>query len=104
MDNNNYFANRKTVRKYKKENVSDEVVIQMLSEASHAPTTGNMQLYSVITTRSDENKTKLAPAHFNQPSVMGCEVVLTFCADFNRFVKWCEVSNANPGYDSFQSW
>lgn len=103
MDDKNYFFNRKTVRKYKKENVPDDVIAQMLSEASHAPTTGNMQLYSVITTRSSENKAKLAPAHFNQPSVMGCDVVLTFCADFNRFVKWCEVSDANPGYDNFQS-
>lgn len=103
MDDKNYFFYRKTVRKYKKENVPDDVIAQMLSEASHAPTTGNMQLYSVITTRSSENKAKLAPAHFNQPSVMGCDVVLTFCADFNRFVKWCEVSDANPGYDNFQS-
>ena len=29
--------------------------------------------------------------------------MLTFCADFNRFVKWCEVSDAVPGYDNFQS-
>lgn len=103
MNDKNYFVSRRTIRKYKKENISDEVISQMLLEASHAPTTGNMQLYSVIITRSDENKAKLAPAHFNQPSVMGCDVVLTFCADFNRFVKWCEVSDANPGYDNFQS-
>ena len=75
----------------------------MLTEASHAPTTGNMQLYSVVTTRSQEGKEKLSPAHFNQPSVKGCDVVLTFCADFNRFVHWCEVSGAIPGYDNFQS-
>lgn len=103
MNDKNYFVSRRTIRKYKKVNVPEEVVSQMLLEASHAPTTGNMQLYSVITTRSDENKAKLAPAHFNQPSVMGCDVVLTFCADFNRFVKWCNVSDANPGYDNFQS-
>ena len=75
----------------------------MLTEASHAPTTGNMQLYSVVTTRTQEGKEKLAPFHFNQPSVKGCNVVLTFCADFNRFVKWCNASNAEPGYDNFQS-
>ncbi len=103
MNKESYFLNRKTIRKYKKENISDDVISQMLSEASHAPTTGNMQLYSVIITRSDVNKAKLAPAHFNQPSVVGCDVVLTFCADFNRFVKWCNISDAKPGYDNFQS-
>lgn len=30
-------------------------------------------------------------------------MVLTFCADFNRFIKWCEASGAKPGYDNFQS-
>ncbi len=103
MNEENFFLNRRTIRQYKKDIISDDVVSRMLIEASHAPTTGNMQLYSVITTRSEEGKLKLAPAHFNQPSVVGCDVVLTFCADFNRFVKWCEVSEAIPGYDNFQS-
>ena len=99
----NYFVNRRTVRRYTNEAISDEIVAQMLVEASHAPTTGNMQLYSVVTTRTEEGKAKLAPFHFNQPSVRGGNVVLTFCADFNRFVKWCNASNAEPGYDNFQS-
>ena len=30
-------------------------------------------------------------------------VVLTFCADFNRFNKWCILRNAEPGYDNFLS-
>jgi hypothetical protein len=30
-------------------------------------------------------------------------VVLTFCADFNRFNKWCNQRNAEPGYDNFLS-
>ena len=103
METKNYFLNRKTIRKYTNDIISDEIVEEMLSEAAHAPTTGNMQLYSVVTTRTQDGKEKLAPAHFNQPSVVGCDVVLTFCADFNRFVKWCEARDANPGYDNFQS-
>ncbi len=103
MDDQKYFSNRRTIRKYKNENIPDKVISQMLTDASHAPTTGNMQLYSVVVTRSDEKKARLAPAHFNQSIVIGCDVVLTFCADFNRFVKWCDVSDAKPGYDNFQS-
>lgn len=99
----NYYASRRTIRKYSSQQVSDKQIADMLEAASHAPTTGNMQLYSVIVTRSEEQKKALAPCHFNQPSVMGASVVLTFCADFNRFVKWCEASDAVPGYDNFQS-
>jgi len=62
-----------------------------------------MQLYSVVVTRSAEGKAALAPAHFNQPMVMDAPVVLTVCADFNRFTRWCELSDADPGYDNFLS-
>jgi hypothetical protein len=48
-------------------------------------------------------KLKLAPAHFNQPMVTAAPVVLTFCADFNRFNKWCRQRGAEPGYDNFLS-
>ena len=64
---------------------------------------GNMQLYSVVVTRDAEMKSRLAPAHFNQPMVTSAPVVLTFCADFNRFSKWCEQRKAVPGYDNFIS-
>ncbi len=64
---------------------------------------GNLQLYSVVVTRSKEMKEKLAPAHFNQPMVTGAPVVLTFCADFRRTTLWAENRNADPGYDNFLS-
>lgn len=48
-------------------------------------------------------KTKLAAQHFNQPASTGCDVILTICADFNRFTRWCELSGAKPGYDNFHS-
>ena len=78
-------------------------MIRALLEASiHAPNTGNMQLYSVIITTDDETLAQLAPCHFNQPASKAPALV-TFCADFNRFNHWCEVSGATPGYDNLQS-
>lgn len=103
MEYKDYFLNRRTVRRYTDKQVDDSLLNELLQAASHAPTTGNMQLYSVVVTRSDEMKKKLAPAHFNQPSVVGCSVLLTFCADYRRFIHWCKVGNAEPGYNNFQS-
>ena len=94
---------RRTIRKYSDKDVSEELLGQLLSQAARTQTMGNLQLYSVVVTRSKEGKEKLAPAHFNQPTVTHAPVVLTFCADFNRFVKWCELNHAQPGYDNFQS-
>lgn len=61
---------------------------------------GNLQLYSMVVTRSEELKAKLAPAHFNQPMVTGAPVVLTFCADYRRTTLWAEQRQATPGYDN----
>lgn len=79
------------------------MIDNIIELAAHAPTTGNMQLYSVIVTRDREILEKLYPAHFNQPAATGAPALLTFCADFNRFSKWCKISGAEPGYDNFQS-
>lgn len=103
MDTMQLLRNRRTIRSYSDKPVSDELLNELLEAAFRAPTTGGMQLYSVIVTRDDEMKKKLSPMHFNQPTVTSAQVVLTFCADYNRFVKWCEASNATPGYDNFIS-
>ena len=92
--------NRRTIRKYKQEDIPVELLNQLFEEAFRASTMGNMQLYSVVVTRDPEMKAKLAPAHFNQPMVTTAPVVLTFCADFNRFSKWCRCRKAEPGYDN----
>ena len=75
----------------------------LLEKAERTPTMGNLQLYSVVITRNEEKKAQLAPAHFNQPMVMGAPVVLTFCADFRRTTLWAENRKAMPGYDNFLS-
>lgn len=61
--------NRRTIRKYSNRDISDELLNELLEISFRAPTTGNMQVYSVVITRDTDNKKKLAPAHFNQPTV-----------------------------------
>ena len=95
--------NRRTIRKYKQQDVPANLINNLLEESFRASTMGNMQLYSVVITRSQEMKQKLAPAHFWQPMVTNAPVVLTFCADFNRFSKWCMQRKAEPGYDNLMS-
>ncbi len=99
----NTILNHKSIRKYKDKAISDEILNEILNAASRASTTGNMQVYSIIVTKDEAIKEQLWEAHFKQDMVKQAPVVLTFCADFNRFNKWCEISNAKPGYDNFLS-
>lgn len=96
-------STRRSIRKYSDKEVSDVLLNRLLTEAARTQTMGNMQLYSVVVTRSDEMKARLAPAHFNQPMVTEAPVVLTVCADFNRASEWCRRRKAVPGYDNFLS-
>ena len=96
-------STRRTIRQYSTREVSHELLGRLMTEASRTQTMGNLQLYSVVVTRSAELKARLAPAHFNQPMVTSAPVVLTICADFNRTSFWAKCRKAEPGYDNFLS-
>ncbi len=99
----NAITQHRSIRKYSQKQVSEELLNQVLYAGTRASTTGNMQVYSMVVTRDAGVKAQLAPSHFNQPMVKEAPVVITFCADFNRFNKWCLQRDAEPGYDNFLS-
>jgi nitroreductase len=96
-------VNRRSIRKYSSKPVEKKLLDEILNKGCRASTTGNMQVYSIIVTRDINKKIELAPLHFNQKMVTEAPVVLTFCADFNRFSRWCRARKAEPGYDNFLS-
>ena len=99
----NFLNQRRTIRKYTNEPIDKDLMNHLLEAACRASNTGNMQAYSIVVTTDEKIRKELAPTHFNQAMTTQAPAVLTFCADFNRFTKWCEQRNADPGYDNFQS-
>ncbi len=95
--------NHRSIRKYKSDPIEDIVLEEILAAGTRASTTGNMQVYSMVVTRDRKLKEQLWEAHFKQDMVLQAPVVVTFCADFNRFNKWCRQRKAEPGYDNFLS-
>lgn len=107
MENNlnmDFFMNRATVRRFDSKPVDPAVIKALVEAAAHAPNTGNMQLYSVVVTTSEEGLKRLAPLHFNQPAATGAPVLLTVCADIRRFGEWCEAREAHSGLENFGGW
>ena len=95
--------NHRSIRRYSDKPVDDATLNTILEAGAMASNTGNMQLYSVIVTRNAETKKALAPAHFNQPMIENAPVVLTLCADVNRFTLWCQQRNADAGFYNLES-
>ena len=93
--------NHKSIRKYKKKSIKDEILNKILQAGIRASNTGSMQAYSIIVTKNAKIRGQLWEQHFKQDMVKQAPVVLTFCADLNRFNKWCNQRNADPGYDNF---
>ena len=98
-----YFSQRSSIREYDNKSIPESLIRDIIERAMRAPTCGNMQLYSVIITRDPNKKAKLSEQHFNQPAATNSDLILTICADFNRFSRWCEISGATPGYSNFHS-
>lgn len=95
--------NRRSIRKYTDQDISESLLNELFEIAMRASNTGNMQLYSVVVTRDQASKEKQSPFHFNQKMIVEAPVVLTFCADANRFVKWARQRKAEPGFDNLQT-
>jgi nitroreductase len=93
----------RSIRSFTNRPVEDKLLETILVAGTRASTTGNMQVYSMIVTTQKHIKEQLWEAHFKQNMVIQAPVIITFCADFNRFIKWCRLNKADPGYDNFLS-
>ncbi|MDR1847762.1 MAG: nitroreductase family protein [Bacteroidales bacterium] len=94
--------NRRTIRKYSNKIIDDKTIATILEAGIRSSNCGNMQIYSIIVTRDEQRKKELAKFHFNQSMVSEAPVVLTICADVNRFAKWCKKRNAvTDAYSNF---
>ncbi len=92
---------RRTIREYSDKEIKQEDLETILQAGIRSSNCGNMQLYSVVVTRQEDKKEALCKLHFNQPMVKNASVVLTVCADVNRFHKYCELRGAKPAYNNF---
>lgn len=76
--------NRRSIRKYLPEPVGQAQMDAILEAACRAPTSSNVQAYSIVQVRDPATKEKLAAACGNQEHIALCPVFLVFCADLTR--------------------
>lgn len=94
--------NRVSVRKYTDEPVTDEQVEAILRAAFRAPTSSNIQSYSVVVVRDKDILAKLAPVTGGQKHVAEAPVFLAFCADMTRIEHAMANSGENIDNNNFE--
>jgi FMN reductase (NADPH) len=77
-------SQRVSVRSYRPDPVPESMVEAILRAAFRAPTSSNIQSYSVVIVRDREVLRQLAPVTGNQKHVAEAPVFLAFCADLTR--------------------
>jgi len=77
-------AQRRSIRKYSDIPVTDAHVDAVLGAALRAPTSSNVQAYSVVVVRDPAIKERLAVPCGNQKHIVTCPVFLAFLADLTR--------------------
>lgn len=75
---------RRSIRAFKSDDVSPEIVEKLLNAASWAPSAGNIQPWEFIVVRKPEIKSALAEAALNQASIEEAPVVIVVCANESR--------------------
>lgn len=82
---------RVSVRKFSPDPVSDELLTIVLRAACRAPTSSNIQAYSLIVIRDVETRRALSVLAGNQAHVADTPVLLAVCADVSRARRACEL-------------
>lgn len=86
----NLMKNHRSIRKYTNEEVSEEIIENLIAVAQHAPNSINGQQSSVIVIRDKETKEKIAEYAGGQTWVEQCPVFLVFVMDFYKSKVACE--------------
>lgn len=76
-----YLRNRASVRDYKPDPVPDAWVDAIIAAGQRAPTSANIQGFSIIVVRDPETKKRLAELASNQQHIIDCPVYFAVCAD-----------------------
>jgi nitroreductase len=95
--------NHRSIRKYTNKPISDEILQSLLTSAQWAPSSHNVQAYSIIVIKSPETKRKLSELCGSQKYVETCPVFFVFCADFYRLKLTSEIHSTNFEIDEVEN-
>jgi nitroreductase len=86
-------SSHRSIRKYKQDPIPDDLLNNIIDSARQAPTSSNVQAYSIIVVRDKQRKKKLAHLCGGQPWVESCPVFLVICPDLYRLEQVCRLKN-----------
>lgn len=87
MDVKEAILARRSIRKFRPDPISEELVTELLEAARWAPSGTNHQPWRFVVVRNPEVKAQIRQAAFNQKPLTEAPVVLVCCADLTPYAK-----------------
>src|SRR5680860_308156 len=87
MDVKTAIMERRSIRKYKQDAVSDQMVNDLLEAARLAPSGTNQQPWRFVVVRDQKVKSQIEAVAFNQKFLSQAPVLLVCCADLMTYAK-----------------
>jgi nitroreductase len=95
--------NHRSIRKYTDKPIGDDILKTIVTSAQWAPSSHNVQAYSIITVKNQETKQKLSELCGSQKYVETCPVFFVFCADFYRLKLTSDMHSTNFEIDEIEN-
>ena len=86
----------RSIRRFRPDPVPDALLTLILAAAQSAPTSSNLNAYSILVVRDPAVKHELALLAGEQPHIEQCPVFLLFAPDIHRLGKICALAGAPP--------
>lgn len=73
--------NRRSIRKFKEENLENELIEKIVEAGIWAPSAGDLQSWEAVVVKDHQNKVKIALAAYLQDFIANAPVVIVMCAN-----------------------
>jgi nitroreductase/FMN reductase (NADPH)/FMN reductase [NAD(P)H] len=87
---------RKSVRSFTDQKISEDDLKTILEAASNAPSAGNQQMYTILHITDQKIKERLAETCDHQPFIAKAPLVLVFLADVQKWYNAFRAHGCNP--------
>ena len=84
METFDCIESRRSVRNYDKKNVPNEMIAEIITAGTYAPSAGNIQEWEFIIVRDQETKRKLSEASLKQSHVKNASAVIVILANLEK--------------------
>jgi len=94
MDAMDAILKRRTIRKYLKKSIPEEIIKSIVNAGLRAPCGSSLQKYSIIWVQNEEKRKILWECCMKYASILDAPVTLAICADLRKIVKMIKVSES----------